>query len=103
MKNLKIIFDISSEDISCSFLFPENLSKEDKHSISEKTSLFLTNLQTGQLMSFLLHSIVEGGIVSSDKILSDLIIKKIIHNFITESEEKPIVTPSEAFVFKEKQ
>ena len=103
MKKIKINFEIDENNSSISFIFPDNLTKEQKLIMSEKTALFLSNLQTGNLMSDILHSIVEGGIISDDKNFSDLIIKKLLQFFIVVSDEKPIVTPSEAFVFKEKQ
>jgi hypothetical protein len=53
-------------------------------------------------MTSIIHGIVEGGIISDDKGLSDLIIKKMLSNFLVTSDEKPLVLPSDAFVFKEK-
>lgn len=103
MSNVKIVFEISKNDNFCYVHFPDNLNNDDKVLLSEKVASFLTNLQTGQLMSFLLHSIVEGGILINDKIISDLIIKKIMQNFLFSSDEKPIISPTDAFVFKEKQ
>ena len=103
MKNIRFFFDINENETSSGIVLPENLSKEEKIIISDKFASFLTLLQTGNLMSLILHSIVEGGIINNDKIFTDLIIKKLLQNFLVETEEKPIITPSEAFVFKEKQ
>ncbi len=102
MKNIKLIFDISCDDIITTFIFPEIVEKEEKSMLSEKTASFLSSLQTGNMMTSILHGIVEGGIISDNKALSDLIIKKMLSNFLVTSEEKPIISPSEAFVFKEK-
>lgn len=100
--NIKITFEINEHENLCYVYFPDFKNKEEKIILSEKTATFLTNLQTGQLMSLILHSIVEGGILNSDKVISDLIIKKIMQSFLFTSEEKPVVTPSDAFIFKEK-
>lgn len=102
MKNIKLIFDINCDDIITTFIFPEIVEKEEKSMLSEKTASFLSSLQTGNMMTSILHGIVEGGIISDNKALSDLIIKKMLSNFLVTSEEKPIISPSEAFVFKEK-
>ncbi len=102
MKNIKIIFDINELETNIVTIFPDNLNKEEKVILSEKTSSFLSMLQTGNLMSTILHSLVEAGIVTENKILSDLIIKKLFQSFSVTHEDKPIITPSEAFVFKEK-
>lgn len=103
MKNIKINFDISENDITTITIFPENISDHEKLILSDKFSLFLHNLQSGNLMSNILHSIVEYGIITDNKNFSDLIIKKVIQTLSITTEEKPIITPSEAFVFKEKQ
>jgi hypothetical protein len=102
MKNIKIIFDVNSSDIITTFVFPEIIDKEEKSVLSEKTASFLSSLQTGGMMTSIIHGVVEGGIISDDKSLSDLIIKKMLSNFLVTSDEKPLVLPSEAFVFKEK-
>lgn len=103
MQNIKITFDINENSVITTFIFPENINKQDKLILSEKTASFLSSLQTGNMMSEVLHSIVEGGIVNDDKNFSDLIIKKLLQYFLVVSEDKPIISPSEAFVFKEKQ
>lgn len=103
MKNIKIIFDVNLTDVVTTFIFPEIVDKEEKSMLSEKTASFLSSLQTGNMMTPIIHGVVEGGIISDDRSLSDLIIKKMLSNFLVTSNEKPLILPSEAFVFKEKQ
>lgn len=103
MQTIKINFEVSENEINMLTIFPDYLNKEEKGILSEKTSSFLSSLQTGNLMSMVLHSIVEAGIITDNKNFSDLIIKKLFQTLSISSEDKPLVSPSEAFVFKEKQ
>jgi hypothetical protein len=103
MSNIKITFEIDENDLVCSTFIPEYLSKQEQTEYAEKFSNILILLQTGNLMAQIMHSVVESGIISDQKPFSNLIIKKMIEAFNVVSDNKPIITPSEAFVFKEKQ
>lgn len=99
---MRISFEINGEDIICSTFIDEDLSTEEQIKIAEKAANALILLQTGNLMSQIMHSIVEAGMITDQKRLSELIIKKMVEAFSVVSESKPIVTPSEAFLFKER-
>lgn len=103
MDNAKIIFELNDEDIICSTLIPEYLSKEEQIKLADKFSNMLILLQTGNLIAQTLHSVIEAGIITQQKSFSDLIVKKIIEASNVISDNKPIVSPSEAFLFKEKE
>lgn len=103
MEKTKIVFEISNEENNIYFTLPENLNTENKMIASDKIAFFLTALQTGQFMSSIIHSLIENSIINNDKNFSDLIIKKLLNNFYIQEEEKPVISPTEAFLFKEKQ
>ena len=100
---MRISFELHDEDIICSTFMDEDLSKEEQIKLAEKFANLLILLQTGNLMSQILHSLVEAGMITDQKKLSELIIKKLVEAFSAVSDTKPIVTPSEAFLFKERQ
>ena len=102
MQNIKLTFELDNEDIICSTIIPEYLTKEEQIKYADKFSTMLILLQTGNLVSQTLHSVVEAGIITEQKAFSDLIIKKLIEAFSVVSDSNPIISPSEAFIFKEK-
>lgn len=102
MNNIKLTIELEDNDLICSTFIPEDLTKQEQTEYADKFSNILVLLQTGNLMSQILHSVVEAGIITEQKPFSNLIIKKMIEAFNVVSDNKPMIAPSEAFLFKEK-
>lgn len=101
MINAKIYFELIDNEISSIVQIPEDLSSEDQMIIADRISTLIGMMQNGSLLPSILQSIVEAGILTEQKALSELIIKKILESFSLDSEKTPLVSPSEAFLFRE--
>lgn len=101
--NAKIYLELNGEDLISIVQLPENLSAQDQMLFSEKLCTIILMMKNGEILPSLIQSIVEAGILTDQKNLSELIIKKIVQSFSLHDNNLPVVLPSEAFLFREKE
>lgn len=99
--NAKIYFELVNDEVGSVVKMPENLTSEQQLIFADRMASLIIMIQNGQLLPSILQSIVESGILTDQKFLSELIIKKILENFSIDTEKTPLVSPSEAFLFRD--
>lgn len=101
MINAKIYFELIDNEINSIVQIPEDLTSEEQMIFADRFSALIGMIQSGSLFPSIFQSVVEAGILTEQKALSELIIKKILESFSVDSEKTPLVSPSEAFLFRE--
>jgi Asp-tRNA(Asn)/Glu-tRNA(Gln) amidotransferase B subunit len=101
MINAKIYFELIDNEINSIVQIPEDLTSEEQMVFADRFATLIGMIQSGSLFPSIFQSVVEAGILTEQKALSELIIKKILESFSVDSEKIPLVSPSEAFLFRE--
>jgi Asp-tRNA(Asn)/Glu-tRNA(Gln) amidotransferase B subunit len=101
MINAKIYFELIDNEINSIIQIPEDLTAEEQMIFADRFSNLIGMIQSGNLFPSIFQSVVEAGILTEQKALSELIIRKILESFSVDSEKIPLVSPSEAFLFRE--
>lgn len=101
--NIKISIEIIEDELITYVDLPENLNQEQQQIFSHNFAKVIVMMQTGELLPSIFQSIVESGMLTNQKMFSEIIIKKVLDNFNVETDKTPMISPSDAFLFREKQ
>ena len=101
--NIKISIEVIDNEISSYVDIPKDLTQEQQHAFALKFASTVFMLQTGEILPSIFQSVVSSGILTNQKLFSELIVRKILDGFNIDADNMPMINPSDAFLFGEKQ
>ena len=101
--NIKISIEVIDNEISSYVDIPKDLTQEQQHTFALKFASAIFMMQTGEILPSIFQAVASSGILTNQKLFSELIIKKILDGFNVETDNMPMINPSDAFLFREKQ
>jgi|APGre2960657423_1045063.scaffolds.fasta_scaffold05593_6 hypothetical protein len=101
--NIKISIEVIDNEIFSYVDIPKELSQEQQHAFALKFASTVFMMQTGEILPSIFQSVVSSGILTNQKLFSELIIRKILDGFNIDADNMPMINPSDAFLFREKQ
>lgn len=103
-----ITFFLENDEVFCKVDLEQTANNNEDIDLSKRLGDFLALLSLGSLSPVITHGIAEYGILSNRKRLTEMILiiweqslKNLSGN--KEKKERPVITPTEAFLIKEKQ
>ena len=82
MINAKIYFELIDNEINSIVQIPEDLTSEEQMVFADRFATLIGMIQSGSLFPSIFQSVVEAGILTEQKALSELIIKKYLKVFL---------------------
>lgn len=102
-----ITFYLENDEVFCKVDLEQTLNNKEDIDLSKRIGDFLALLSLGSLSPVVTHGIAEYGVLSNRKRLTEMILiiweqslKTLSGN--KEKKEKPVISPTEAFLVKEK-
>lgn len=103
-----ITFYLDNDEVYCKVDLEETVNNNEDMDLSKRVGDFLALLNLGTLSPVITHGIAEYGILSNRKRLTEMILITWEQSLRTlsgkkEKKERSVVSPTEAFLIKEKQ